>query len=227
MGPLDLLGGAIGGITSALGAKAQRDFEAGQAQKQMDFQERMSSTSWQRGVSDMKAAGINPIQAFSAGGASSPGGAMADAPNIGEAGVSGFSSGMQAANAVKQGHVLDEQRKLTKNQADKAFWDAQQSGFESSFPDSIVSGDGPDARRIKDTFWGMNRSALIDNASAHAADARANAAMTREKMPNVRLENLPGRLWALGRGAARPGDKSSAFQRFQDQSRGYNPLTNQ
>lgn len=52
-------------------------FEADQVAKQMQFQERMSGTAYQRATEDMRLAGINPMLAYAQGGASTPGGGAA------------------------------------------------------------------------------------------------------------------------------------------------------
>lgn len=55
----------------------QNIFNSAEAQKNRDFQERMSNTAYQRAMQDMKTAGLNPILAYQQGGASSPSGSSA------------------------------------------------------------------------------------------------------------------------------------------------------
>lgn len=57
--------------------QSTNDFNALEAEKNRQWQEYMSNTAYQRATADMKAAGLNPILAYSQGGATSPGGSSA------------------------------------------------------------------------------------------------------------------------------------------------------
>lgn len=87
--------GAIGGLFRNQSAKKA-------AKNQMAFQERMSNTAYQRGMADMRAAGLNPILASKLGPASSPVGATYNPENIGTAGLQGYSAVSSANQAQAQ-----------------------------------------------------------------------------------------------------------------------------
>lgn len=68
--------------------KQAQSFNAQEAQKARDFEERMSNTSYQRAVADMVSAGFAPALLSNQGGASTPHGVSASSA-VGNAGKSG------------------------------------------------------------------------------------------------------------------------------------------
>lgn len=102
----------IGGL---LGNKGQEDANQQNAQiakDNRDFQERMSNTSYQRAVGDMQKAGLNPMLAYSQGGASTPSGSTTHIGNAAGAGVASAQqaqSTMQGISQVQQNRALYDQ----------------------------------------------------------------------------------------------------------------------
>lgn len=80
------------GVYNHIENTAAMNYNSAEALANRQFQERMSSTSYQRAVEDMKKAGLNPILAFANGGASTPGGSAGT--------ISGASMGLASSSAL-------------------------------------------------------------------------------------------------------------------------------
>lgn len=96
-------------------AEINRQFTATEAQKNRDWQTQMSNTAYQRAMKDMAAAGLNPILAYSQGGAQVPSGAVAQGStaSVGGAQMSSAtaqmaSGGLLGANAASEGNYTGQ-----------------------------------------------------------------------------------------------------------------------
>ena len=120
------LQGILGLGVNYMGAKQEQRWAKQASRVQMDFQERMSNTAYQRAMSDMKKAGINPIMVSKLGGASTPTGAMATTPKLGNMGSEAIKNmatakGMQLTNSqIKNtdASTLTQESIASKNKAD-------------------------------------------------------------------------------------------------------------
>lgn len=102
----------IGGAANVIGQERANKANLRIAREQMAFQERMSGSAYQRAVRDMRLAGINPLLAFSQGGASTPSGAQARMENV--AGIAA-SSALAMVKLKRELDLLDAQIAETHN----------------------------------------------------------------------------------------------------------------
>lgn len=138
--------GIFGGRQSAKGLKRQNLFARQEAQRNRDFQERMSSTSHQREVEDLRAAGLNPILSATGGsGASTPGGSMAAQVDELTGAVSSAREVARAAaeiaNIYKTGKLIDAN--AAKARSEKTLTDTTERGRQSELAE----------KRVSETIW--------------------------------------------------------------------------
>lgn len=125
----DFLGGALDFLGGVFTNQSNEDI----AQDNRAFQERMSGTAYQRAVADLQSAGLNPMLAYSQGGASTPGGAMAVMENALGKGVNTAFAGQRLGQDIEN---LKAQKDLTVQQTDQSAASAAQSRSQAVLNDS-------------------------------------------------------------------------------------------
>ncbi len=180
MWPLAIAAGvsAVGGW---LGQKKANESNIELAREQMAFQERMSSTAYQRSMDDMRKAGVNPMLAIQQGGASTPGGAMARVASETEPAVNSARASAMMTKQVKQ---MDADISLTKDKE----WSQVQERAESRSRTDLYNKQA-DVAAIQRKVFDLQLPALKNAAEVEKGPAGARLAI----MDRIRQAIMGGR----------------------------------
>lgn len=179
---------------NAAEAQRQREWASNEAYINRDFQRVLSNTAYVRAMDDMRTAGLNPMLAFSQGGASSPAGsvpsgaaaqAVQPAPMINRL-AAGLAAAQQAATI-----------RLTESEAKKTDAEAQRTRMETPAEGQIKRRiEAETERLISQVYLTEQQRKLVieevDNAIEQRRLIQANTSNTRanEILNKVRARQL-------------------------------------
>lgn len=187
----------IGGGLGLIGQHQANAANARMASQQMQFQERMSNTAYQRATEDMKAAGLNPMLAYQHGGATTPAGSTAQMGSELGAGLEGAQKWMATRHSAAQ--VRDTELSADMKEGPAALSKAAAKGFKAiegaaSSPaakdaiagaiEALVPGVGASARSVVES--GRSAGEAVQDAIVNLPDNIKN--MARSGVGSVRRE---------------------------------------
>lgn len=193
---------AAGAAASYFGQQSANKTNQAIANQQQAFQQDMSNTSYQRAVADMKQAGLNPMLAYSQGGASTPQGATTQVQNALGAGSTTAQQGTQLYLNSQQ-NLADIA--LKKEQAGAA--GSQEDLNRANMNLSLVEAANKSAQLPGHKQFVNQVSSQISLNNAISANNSANTAKTQYEMPEAKAI---GRLYAGEKGVYIKGAERGA-----------------
>lgn len=180
----EIIGSAVSALGSYMGAREQNAANAQQAQIQQGFQAEMSNTAYQRAVADMQAAGLNPMLAYSQGGATTPAGAKAEMQSaLGAAATSGQSGYKVATDATNQTALAKADVELKREQAAAA--GSQEDLNRANMNLSLVKAANESSQLPGHKLFVNDVASQIKRNNALSAQSSAQAAYTAATQPEA------------------------------------------
>ncbi len=186
-------------VLSSKGASKQNAANQAASREQMAFQERMSNSAYQRAMTDMRKAGLNPILAYKQGGASTPTGQTWQAQNVAGKGVdaatSAYSTVTQTANTRAQTALTQNQTLSSALDADKKRRGGDTSIIGAAIDAERYGQDKLDALRKNKKGKPSIRSRPVFNPDKRSTRGKANRALNfgkPQKQPMAKLRKRIG-----------------------------------